>query len=120
MAIAASTADHFYVGWTAKVFNATDTSFETRLRTAYEGSNLTATLASPLSYGQADGKPYAVEGARAQMRIQTLAACTSIYSIYATLASRVGHRWPSESERERGGRQRERARERESAGGGRG
>ena len=64
LAAGASTADHFYVGWTAKVFNATDNSFETRLITEYEGSNLTATLASPLSYGQADGKPYAVEGAR--------------------------------------------------------
>ena len=64
LASGASTADHFYVGYTAKVYNGSDNSFETRLITKYEGSNLTATLESPLDYGQADNKAYAVEGAR--------------------------------------------------------
>ena len=60
----ASTTDHFYVGWTAHIFNTSDNSFETRLITKYEGSNLTAQLSSPLSYGQPDSKPYSIDGAR--------------------------------------------------------
>jgi len=64
LASSASTVDHFYVGWTAKVFNASDNSFETRLITVYNGTSLSATLASPLSYGGPAGKPYSVIGAR--------------------------------------------------------
>ena len=40
----ASSADPFYLDWSAKVFNVSDNSFETQLITKYEGSTTTASL----------------------------------------------------------------------------
>jgi len=62
--LGASTSDYFYIGWTAHIFNASEKSFETRLIIKYEGSNLTAQILSPLSYGQPYYKLYSIDGAR--------------------------------------------------------